>query len=422
MRILLGAAVILALAWGAPAAAVIIASGDGTGNTSAPADDPGFAHVGVMTGLSGVYIGDGWVLTARHVCKETDPDPCDVELEGVVYREVDGSRNRLLTDGVDAADLLLFQIESDPGLSPLPIATDPPAGELVMIGNGRNRGDPIYDWDGSPDLDGWYWGGSRKMRWGTNQVEDVSLESSLGGRTVVFTTNFSESGGTDHECQVATGDSGGAAFSKVDEVWELTGIHHARAVFDGQPDSTALFGNESWVIQLSDYRDQILDVIADPACSDGLDQDGDGLIDFPDDPGCDDALDAFETSDALPCDDGFDNDGDGGVDFDPETYADPGDETILPAGDGDPGCAAPTASTESPECQDGIHNDGDGKMDYDAGLFANGSADPEGPDPQCVDKPWRNQEAKITPTYACGIGAELALLLPALIWLLRRRA
>ena len=49
------------------ASAVIIDSGDGTGNTSAPSPDPGWDHVGVASGLTAVYLGDGWVLTAAHV-------------------------------------------------------------------------------------------------------------------------------------------------------------------------------------------------------------------------------------------------------------------------------------------------------------------------------------------------------------------
>ena len=48
-------------------AAVIIVTGDGTGNTTAPSDDPGFDNVGSVNGLSGVYLGNGWVLTAGHV-------------------------------------------------------------------------------------------------------------------------------------------------------------------------------------------------------------------------------------------------------------------------------------------------------------------------------------------------------------------
>ena len=46
---------------------VVISSGDGTGNTTPPADDFGFQNVGFTdTGLSGIYLGDGWVLTLRY--------------------------------------------------------------------------------------------------------------------------------------------------------------------------------------------------------------------------------------------------------------------------------------------------------------------------------------------------------------------
>lgn len=42
------------------ARAVVIDSGDGTGNTAPPADDFGFENVGVTdTNLSGIYLGDG---------------------------------------------------------------------------------------------------------------------------------------------------------------------------------------------------------------------------------------------------------------------------------------------------------------------------------------------------------------------------
>jgi hypothetical protein len=156
-------------------------------------------------------------------------------------------------------------------------------------------------------------------------------------------------------------------------------------------------------------------------CQNGIDDDGDGLADFPDDPGCADPLDLSETNPSVDCDDGFDNDGDGRVDFDPVTHADPGDETSPPAGEGDPGCRAPTATRERPLCQNGLDDDGDGKIDYDAGLSASGFADPAGPDPQC-STPWRNSETPSSgPSLACGLGAESLLLLPPLMWLWRRR-
>ncbi len=73
------------------------------------------------------------------------------------------------------------------------------------------------------------------------------------------------------------------------------------------------------------------------ACTDGVDNDGDGLIDHPADPGCSGASDTDETDPPAPaaCADGQDNDGDGLTDH----PADPGcsgasdtNETDVPAG------------------------------------------------------------------------------------------
>lgn len=77
-----------------------------------------------------------------------------------------------------------------------------------------------------------------------------------------------------------------------------------------------------------------------PACSDSLDNDGDGLTDFPDDPGC------------------------------------------LTQG----------SVTEQPRCQDGIDSDGDGAIDFDGGASLNGGVPLAAPDPQCEGAPWRYVE------------------------------
>jgi hypothetical protein len=95
-----------------------------------------------------------------------------------------------------------------------------------------------------------------------------------------------------------------------------------------------------------------------PACSDGLDNDGDGLVDYPDDPGCADA----------------------------------------------------SWELENPQCDDDLDNDGDGKIDWDGGAGA------ATPDPQCGNS-WRDREQKRS--SGCGLGGGgLAL---ALLVLRRRR-
>jgi len=52
-----------------------------------------------------------------------------------------------------------------------------------------------------------------------------------------------------------------------------------------------------------------------PACSDAVDNDGDGSADYPLDPGCSSGDDTDERGASFQCDDGADNDGDGVADY-----------------------------------------------------------------------------------------------------------
>ena len=85
-----------------------------------------------------------------------------------------------------------------------------------------------------------------------------------------------------------------------------------------------------------------------PACSDGVDNDGDGKIDYPADTGCPSGTGGTESP---QCSDSIDNDGDGRIDY-PNDY----------------GCSSASDDAESPnpQCSDGIDNNGNGKIDYPA--------------------------------------------------------
>ncbi len=70
-------------------------------------------------------------------------------------------------------------------------------------------------------------------------------------------------------------------------------------------------------------------------------------------------------------------------------------------------------------CADGLDNDGDGLVDFDGGATA-GLTPLASPDPSCASA---LGAAEVTPpSSGCGVGPELALLLPALLALRRRRA
>jgi hypothetical protein len=142
------------------------------------------------------------------------------------------------------------------------------------------------------------------------------------------------------------------------------------------------------------------------ACSDAIDNDGDGLVDVAADPGCSAADDESEHESNRPCDDRLDNDGDGHTDF-----------------SRDPGCQTPTSAKENPQCQDGLNNDGQTGIDFDGGASLNGGVPLDVADPQC-SSPWLDQEAAPPPPAGggCGIGPELLLLLPLFARLRRRRA
>jgi len=264
MRILRSISLVLAIfGLGAgPSRAVLIATGDGTGNVTAPADDPGFANVGTLTtGLTILYLGYGWVLTAAHV------GAGDVILAGQTYKAVPDSAVRLLNQDGTNADLLLFKLAGWPPIPNLVIASQTPSVGTVatLIGNGADRG-AATAWNG---IGGFSWGTTNTIRWGTAPVAEQAVNLSLSGSvTRTFTTVFKK-WPRSFPAQAAVGDSGGAAFVKVNGVWELAGVMVAIDTYDGQPESTSLYGNHTFAADLPTYRAQIVSTIT-PSCGLGF--------------------------------------------------------------------------------------------------------------------------------------------------------
>jgi hypothetical protein len=268
----LRAALVLAFFFsGLPAQAIVENVDDGMGTTSPPPDDPGFDHVGVTAnGLSAVYIGNGWVLSAAHV----NQNP--VTLGGVTYPDLPNSMVQLQKPGIAFSDFILFRLATSPPLAPLALASAPPSlGDTVtMIGYGWDRAPTMVCWNGSwaevgcnplATYRGYKSGGPFRMRWGRNQVNSVGLDIRYGSWiTRAFAVHFDQSG-VPYEAQAVPGDSGGAVFLKRDGQWQLAGVMFTISVFDGQNYySTAVFGQSTYVSDLSYYRPEIEMLVGAP--------------------------------------------------------------------------------------------------------------------------------------------------------------
>jgi hypothetical protein len=266
------------------AGAVVINSVSGTGNTNAPADDPGWANMGLINGASGIYLGSGWVLTAAHVGLG------NISFGGISYNPVTNSLVTLTNNTVGRrtnADLIMFQLTSQPaGLGSLTLASNAPTlGEpLTMIGAGRDRTN-FTEWSVNTTVSPWTWavtnsGGnfagyqtleSTAMRWGTNTVSTDDLWVTVQVETTLrdvrsFATMFDIIAGSD-EAQAVRGDSGGAVFFKRGSAWELGGMMFTVKGFSGQPNvaETPVDGNETFSADLSYYEPQIMSLVPEPS-------------------------------------------------------------------------------------------------------------------------------------------------------------
>jgi hypothetical protein len=211
---------------------------DGTYQTTEPTDEQvygwssgwenslgltGWDYVGSLNGASGVYLGNGWVMTAAHVGAGT------FTLQGTAYSMVAGSVKSIFdTDSRYSADLILFRINNAPDrpaltIAPIVYITEP----VIMLG----------------------YGGAGVETWGENAVGPELHTITPSGytyKTVDFAASYSDGPG-----RVVGSDSGGGDFVQHNGLWYLAGINEAK-------DS-----NNSYLVYLPNYLPQIQDILAE---------------------------------------------------------------------------------------------------------------------------------------------------------------
>ena len=260
-----------------PSARALVIVGDGgLTNTNAPAGDQGWSYVGTIHGTNGanttgVYLDNNWVITASHVYGDT---PTNFMLNGSSYDIQLNTWTQMTNADSTKADLAMVRLGSAPPLATnlTLCATSPTNGTAVtMIGNGSGYNTNLIQWyvdtnswswfttnfSGAVNFSGYAWNYTAAKRWGTNTVAGTDLVSTISPLCTSYSlyTTFDNAV---NEAQGALYDSGGGVFSQNGDTWELAGIMFTIGTYSNQWGGTAVFGNATYAVDVSCYRDQII--------------------------------------------------------------------------------------------------------------------------------------------------------------------
>ncbi|MEO7931550.1 MAG: trypsin-like serine protease [Chthoniobacterales bacterium] len=214
-----------------------------------PAGTTGWDYVGIVNSgsggaASGTYLKNQWVITAAHVVTATS-----FTLGGTLYNIEAGSVHTFTNPDTSQADIVLFRLTLAPNLPDLVISSSAPVpfsninagSKVVMIGFGD--------------------GGSKSTEaWGYNTVTANNVTVSLAPytttdfETAYGTTSSTFNGSVTNNYTLRDGDSGGGDFIFNGSTWNLAGINEA----------VDLNNNNSYMVQLSNYKSQIDAVTAVP--------------------------------------------------------------------------------------------------------------------------------------------------------------
>ena len=188
-------------------AIILMSTGDPSANTTPPGGalvNSGWQYEASFGPFLGTAVGPHHFLTAKHV---------GIASNTFVYQGQNYSVTRWFDD--PECDLRMFEVaETLPSYAPLYSRSDEQGLNVVVIGRGTQRGDPIYS---GTTLNGWSWGaGDGVQRWGENQI----TRAMFGRIYATFDRN-----GNANEADLSSGDSGGALFINDAGVWKLAGIN-----------------------------------------------------------------------------------------------------------------------------------------------------------------------------------------------------
>jgi hypothetical protein len=240
---------LLALARGRAGAVEVLVNGTASYNTTDPGSQipnwtsgwagsgiDGWDYVGTVQGADGVYLGNNWVLTARHV------GAGNFTLDGTTYDMVPGSAQGFTEASGSTVDLTIFELETAPPLPALQIAASTPLGSnAVMIGGGGGKG----------------------QAWGYNAITATDVPVSIGANILTwdFQTAYGPTASGTNNAVLVVGDSGGGDFvyDSATGTWMLAGINEA-------VDETT---HDSYMIQTSSYLSQIQQISGVPEPTSG---------------------------------------------------------------------------------------------------------------------------------------------------------
>lgn len=236
--------------------ALVVDSTTRYNSTVPPASNPWFYNIGLTTGgASCIYLGNGWLITARHV------GPSNVtffnDSAATVHHYVSGSV-RLFDD----LDLIMFRVTPVPMLPDMVLNTTTPAvnDEVMMMGRGMTIGTPIVNLEvpltaSWRNVIGYHWRPTFYNSWGVNNLEFSSN---------FLTTEFNKITRS-NEATAAPGDSGGAMFLKQDRGvnahWALAGVIVTISTNILQEPDTSFYGNLTSAVNLLPHIEKIKGIL-----------------------------------------------------------------------------------------------------------------------------------------------------------------